>query len=147
MQLTERRMAGFFAVLALAWLAGSLPIGLWVGFSPGPGLMPLLYGFGLFLSCCWLLAVSRATSASPTVGVTLERDIVLVMVASLAYIWFLGFSGYAFATTVLSLFLVRRFFGYSWPRTIVVSLIMGAGLALVFERLLGLTLPHGIFGL
>lgn len=156
--MTETRaVAALIVVAALVFIIGSFAIPIGSLLAPGPGLVPL------FLGCATLVAMiaSLIFPEGPAPAVEIEPDAapaepvpagpepwlprVPVILAMLGLL-LLGFERIGFvisvfvANLVLLYFLERR----SLFASLTVSLLLSAGLFILFDRVLHVTLPHGL---
>jgi putative tricarboxylic transport membrane protein len=146
---------GFGAATALASL--SLPIGTLR--APGSGFFPLVLGLVLAaLSVAQGVTLYRAqlerarseplspaAPASPTLGDDTRR-VLLFLGAAAGAVALLPLLGYAFASLVLMLSLLRILGLVSWPLVAAISAATALACYLVFVRVLGIPLPSGLPG-
>jgi putative tricarboxylic transport membrane protein len=135
--------AGSLAALAIGLfgVVQSLGMPVWGGTEPAEGFFPLLASTLLVvLAVASLVATARAPSPVPVAS---WRKIGAYALALILYAALFLYAGHAVATLVVFVPLFRLVERLSWVR----SLSIAAGTAIVtyvlFERLLGVSLPRG----
>jgi hypothetical protein len=110
----------------------------------GARLMPAVIGVALVaLGIAHLVA--RAEPAVAPVGAEARR--VLVMFSTLAlYVAGLPLLGFLPATALFILILLAWLGEFSWPVTLVTTLVVAVASHVLFQRWLGMPLPSGPFG-
>ena len=146
---------GLAILIAGAAASRALGYGMWNYFEPGPGLFPLL--------ACALAVVAALLSIgeswfgkvpAPIEGDAEEdagpigwRRLLVYVAVVLGWPWLLAPLGFLLSTALSLLVLLRIGERMAWPG---VALVLVGALGaswLVFERLLGVPLPRGAFGL
>ncbi len=117
------------------------------GPAPGTGFMPLILGVVMFLASGADVLQSWRHKSMRSVGTRAEKSALAIMGSSLLYVLLLQAVGYAVATAAFSLVMLRALSRYSWPTTVLVSLVIAIGFYMVFEQLLGLVLPPALIRL
>ncbi|EGV35093.1 tripartite tricarboxylate transporter TctB family protein [Neisseria weaveri] len=128
-------------LLYLAW-GYTAPI----SYDPlGPRPYPLLI-LSLLALCCLFLAV-RPKQEWIDLGYTppLLKKLGLCLLVLLAYAVLFELLGFPLATALMA-FAVGRFFGGSTKACLISGVALGAGLYILFDRLLDVPLPVGFFG-
>lgn len=147
------------AILALVAVAGwrSATYGIWSHGEPGPGLFPVIvcamtavFGLGaLVLTLAGAAPTNEEVDpdAAQQEGPILWGRLALYAGAILAWPWLMVPLGYALSAVVV-LFVILRFAeGMHW-RPLAVTLVSAVVVSwLVFDRLLGVPLPRGPFGI
>ena len=132
--------------IALAALALALRYPLWEYVQPGPGLFPALAaGLSVLCAAAVLVAALLARPSSPAEGgVTEYRRLAVYVLLILAWVASFATLGFVVSSLVALALLLRLGEGMRWPVALAIALlIVGLGWGL-FERLLGVPLPHGI---
>ncbi len=135
-------LAATVAALALA-----LRHPLWEYFQPGPGLFPALAA-GLSALCATaalgtaLLARRRGIVAPAPA--TEHRRLVVYLVVVLAWPATFASLGFAVSSLAALVLLLRLGEGLRWPIALGIAALTVALGWLLFERLLGVPLPHGL---
>lgn len=123
-----------------------------ISYEPvGPRAFPWVLAVLIAAVGLWL--VFRPASSAPAVDASaanaepriLGRDVLLVLVAVLGYALLFEVLGFVVATGLMTV-AVGRLFGGGWGVCAAVGVALGAGLYLVFDRLLDVTLPTGVLG-
>jgi putative tricarboxylic transport membrane protein len=138
-------LAGFFFLLfGIAVAIGALQLPLGKPLDPQPGFFPLLAGVFLAgLSILHLLhAFLKRSAAMQTFG-ALWRPAFLIAGLGL-YSLILDYAGYVLATILLAVVILRILETKPWWKIAGASLAISAGSFLLFDRLLGVTLPAGV---
>lgn len=106
----------------------------------GARLMPLVVGVVLvLLGVAHLVRRAGPEIAWPDPGQA--RRVALMLTTLVLYVAVMPLLGFAIATFLLALVLVRMLGAYSWPRTVLVTVAIAVGSQLVFQRWLGMPLP------
>ena len=118
----------------------SMPLG--TADDPGPGLLPLVLGLAVAV-----LGVAAALARTWPAGGAVERGRLLaVAVAMVGWAVALPYLGFA-VTTVAGLFVLGRGIGgVPITRLLVFALLVGGAAALLFGRVLQMSLPRGPWG-
>jgi putative tricarboxylic transport membrane protein len=112
--------------------------------EPQPGFFPFVSALILItLSVLLLVHAFRGHSTGFRAFGDLWRPVALI-IDLFFYSIFLDFLGYVIATIVLSVVILLVLDTKTWWKLAVVSLALSIGSYLLFDRLLGVTLPHGI---
>jgi putative tricarboxylic transport membrane protein len=109
----------------------------------GPRAFPLLLA-GISGACSlWLLlrptSIAETLPGLPPGGL---RKALILIVGIFAYAYLFELLGFPLAT-VLATLVIGRLFGGTWLQGTIAGVVMGAGLYLLFDRLLEVTLPLG----
>jgi putative tricarboxylic transport membrane protein len=147
-------------VSSLVWLfAGILIIlgsllSLRVGTAndPGPGLFPVLAGILLtaFSLTVFLKATFQERSQEKNVralwAIPHRRKVVYTIAVLFVYAILLERVGFLFMTLLLFIFLFRKIEPQKWKLVIGLSILASVGAYLIFDRILQVQLPRGLFG-
>ena len=152
-------VAALLVILALTAAAGqrSLAYGLWSYGEPGPGLFPLLVsGVAAFFAVLALIATFAGAGpaeaefdpeSAQQEGPILWGKIALYAGVVLAWPWLMVPLGFV-VSTAIALFVVLRLAERMAWGPVAAVLVAAVGLSwLVFDRLLGVPLPHGLLGI
>jgi putative tricarboxylic transport membrane protein len=133
------------AVLALgagaAEEASKLPFG--TVRNPGPGFVPWWLGLVLlFLGAVLLVQALRARERAGG-GEARPWKIALLLAALAVYVLVLDAVGYAIATFLLVVFMLRALEPHRWPVALAVAVLAAGGSYVLFAVWLGVPLPAG----
>jgi putative tricarboxylic transport membrane protein len=133
----------FFLAIGIVFMIGAVKLQVGVPTEPRPGFFPFIDGIilivlsGLFLFQAWG-GKSGESQAFGKMG-----GPVLVVLTLILYVATLETLGYIITTTILSAIVMNVM--ETKPRVLVlVSLILAVASYLLFDRLLGVTLPRGL---
>jgi putative tricarboxylic transport membrane protein len=150
MRIAQNLMAAAFVLFAAAVMAQAVHVGAkWVDAQPGPGFFPFLLGGLLFLCAAIVLARSAFAQAPPTAhffenrtGMESVVKVLATATGMLALTWLIGFR----TASIIYLFVYLRFIGkHRWTTTIALSLLIPIAGYVVFEKVLQILLPRGIY--
>lgn len=134
-------------LIAVYYLTQAFQFGLWQGYGPGPGLLPVLLGFALLiLSIIQLFSKDGLRSEDKEIFLTKEeaKRLGILLVVNIAAIVLLESVGFIVVITAFSF--VILFFMDNWPFS--KSILLSVGLSVVcwilFAVLFKLPLPEGI---
>jgi len=134
----------FFLIVGIGDIIGALGLPLGTPLDPKPGFFPLLAG--VFLLCLSIIFLVRAFLKRNT-----ERQAFgavwrpgLMIGGLVIYTLILDLAGYVIATLILSLTILRILETKRWWRLVTISLAASIGSYILFDRVLGVTLPLGI---
>lgn len=141
--MSEKILGGVLLFISLAgiWLARSFEAPF--SYEPvGPRAFPMLILALLGISAITLMLEKKSavTWAAPA---TLQRIGALFLIV-LAYAWLFDKLGFIVATTLMVV-PVARFFGASWKQGALGGVGLGVGLFILFDRLLDVALPTGLW--
>jgi hypothetical protein len=152
--LTEGRgVAAVVIAVALAFVAGSFAMPIGTLLAPGPGLVPLFLGSVTLVAMIASLLMPEADAATVNEAAEpeaqergLPRVPVILGVLALCLLGFesIGYVPMLFMSSLALLYFLER---QSLVLSLVVSLILSAGLFFLFERVLYVTLPRGLLEL
>ena len=134
-------------LLALAVGTGIASAGMPMGTYnlPGPGVFPLalsiLLGAGAAVRITWLVLRREEDTDEVRLG---HRNIAFACLALAGVALCLERAGFLLTAAVFLLVLYRAFSDAGWRKVIVLSAAVVAGFHLLFERLIGITLPMGL---
>lgn len=141
--MSETAFAAIWLILCLCGLYTGWDIHSEYSYEPvGPRTFPLIL-LSLMAICCVLLLLRKSPAPHPVFPVNL-KSLLLLMVTLLLYGWLFDTLGFPFSTTLLA-FSVSRLFGASRLAAALCSALMGIMLFYLFDHLLGVTLPSGIW--
>jgi putative tricarboxylic transport membrane protein len=132
-----------FLAIGIAFMAGSVRLKIGVPTEPQPGFFPFFDGIILIvLSAIFLLQVWRGRAGdSPAFGKV--GGLAFVVLTLILYVAALETLGYIITTAILSAVVLRVM--ETKPMVLVLtSLILAVVSYLLFDRLLGVTLPPGL---
>jgi putative tricarboxylic transport membrane protein len=120
-------------------------------FGPGAGFLPFWLGMAMaLLSVILLVSATRAPAeAGDRSPFPRGRPVVAILetvVALAAFMLLLETLGFLVATALLTAVLLRVVEREGWGITVVVGVANAAGLYVVFQFLLGVSLPKSLFG-
>ena len=112
---------------------------------PGPGVFPLalsvLLAGGAGIRIAWLVLRRVEDAGEVRLG---HRNIAVACLALAGVALCLERAGFLLTAVVFLLVLYRAFSEAGWGKVIVLSAAVVAGFHLLFERLIGITLPMGV---
>jgi len=134
----------FFVVFGIAVIFGALGLPLGTPLEPKPGFFPLLAG--IFLAVVSLIYFTghlrKSGSGIQSSGVW-RRPAGLIAGLCL-YSLILDFAGYVIATILLSVIILRILETPKWWRIVPLGFAASVGSYLLFDVILGVTLPPGL---
>jgi putative tricarboxylic transport membrane protein len=136
----------FFLFLGVAVIVGSLRMPLGTPLDPQPGFFPLLAGIflsGLSIAHLVLAYPKRKKSLNMQAFGTVWRPAFLIG-GLFIYTFILDPLGYVIATIFLSVIILRILESKSWWKLSAISLASSVGSFILFDRILGVTLPLGL---
>lgn len=143
----ETAALGVLLLLTLGALWWSLRYPAWGDFQPGPGLFPAIAA-GLAALCAAAvftaaLLARRGGRAGTTEPPAWRR---LLVYAGVVLFWAAGFAALGFVVSSLAALtmLLRLGEGMRWPASLGIAGLTVALGWLLFERLLGVPMPHGV---
>jgi len=135
----------FFLFLGVAVIIGALQLPLGTPLDPQPGFFPLLAG--VFLSGVSIIYLLRALPKKRSAGrqpVGAAWRPVFLIAGLFIYSIILDPLGYVIATVVLSMIILRILEPKTWWKLVTIGLGTSIGSYVLFDRILGVTLPLGI---
>jgi putative tricarboxylic transport membrane protein len=138
-------------VFSLALMEGARRMPPSATFGPGAGFLPFWCGALLaLLSTLLIVDAFRRPAVAATKPVFPAGRVLLVLAAVVAgltaYVLTLELLGFLVATALLTAYLLGFVQEEKWTTTIVVAVLNSAALYIVFEVLLGVSLPANRFG-
>ena len=136
----------FFFFLGVAVIVGSVRMPLGTPLDPQPGFFPLLAGIFLsVLSVVHLVLafLKRKKSLKMQALGAVWRPAFLIA-GLFIYTFILDPLGYVIATIFLSVIILRILESRSWWKLSAISLASSVGTFVLFDRILGVTLPLGV---
>jgi putative tricarboxylic transport membrane protein len=144
----------FWIGVGLFFCAGAFRYGLFDEGVPGPGLLPLIAGIVLISLGTGVLVPSlkkEATSKPVGKGFFPEKDsfkkLLMAVIALGAYGMTLEYLGFVITTFLFMIFLLRFIEPQRWTVVLLTSLLTAASSYLLFQFLLKVQLPKGIWGI
>jgi len=134
----------FFILVGIGIIAEAMRLHIGTPEQPQPGFLPLLCGAGLVVLSFVLLVKSWGKRSKESHSFGNLRPPTLLVTGLAVYVGIVSFVGYVISTTLLSALTLRVLESKSWKVIAAVSLILAIGSYLLFDRLLGVTLPRGI---
>jgi len=140
----------FVGVFIILGSLTSLKIG--TANDPGPGLFPFLAGILLtvFSLTIFLKATFQKKSGKTNVRdlwATLHwKKVVYTITVLFIYALLLESAGFLLMTLLLFIFLFRKIEPQKWKLVIGLSVLASVGAYLIFDRMLQVQLPRGLFG-
>jgi len=153
MRLYDIISAVFFSVLGVAVIIGGFRLGFGQWQNPGQGFMAVLAGTGLAgLSLLWIaLTLTRRPSSNGLKSFFATgqsyRHVSLTLMPLLLYAVFLNTLGFPLTTFFFLVFLFRTIKPQSWRHSLVTALVVAVMSFILFEILLKVQFPPGIFNL
>jgi putative tricarboxylic transport membrane protein len=138
-------VASFFCIfLGFAVMVGAISLRFGTLRHPQSGFFPFLIGAILVvLSVILLIFAFLGRSEEAKAFGELWRPSILIM-GLFIYSIVLEFLGYVVATFILSIFILWVLETKTWWKLATISLALSVGTYMLFDVLLGVTLPHGI---
>jgi putative tricarboxylic transport membrane protein len=132
-----------FLAIGIGFTAGAVKLQIGVPTEPRPGFFPFIDGIILIALSALFLFQARDGRAGESYAFGKMGGPVLVVLTLILYVATLEILGYVIITTLLSAVVLKVM--ETKPRIIVlVSLILAIVSYLLFDRLLGVTLPGGL---
>jgi putative tricarboxylic transport membrane protein len=134
----------FFAFFGIAVVIGSLGLPLGTPLDPQPGFFPLLAG--VFLSGLSIIHLIRAflKKSGPMQAFGAVWRPAFLIAGLFIYTFILDPVGYVIATIFLSVIILRILESKSWWKLVTISVAASIGTYVLFDRIMGVTLPLGI---
>src|SRR2546430_15994976 len=150
MRMAQSLMAAAIILFSAAVLVQAVQVGAkWVDGQPGPGFFPFILGALLFV--CGTILVARSvlgreggtgTFFENRTGLESVLKVLVTAIGMLALTHLIGFR----TASVIYLFVYLRFIGkHRWVTTIALSLFIPITGYVVFEKVLQILLPRGIY--
>jgi putative tricarboxylic transport membrane protein len=111
--------------------------------NPGPGFFPWWLGVVLVFLGAVLLVQAIRGAAGAAGGATRPGKIVLLLAALVVYVVILDAVGYAIATFLLVVFMVRALEPQRWAVALTLAVLAAGGSYVLFALWLGVPLPAG----
>ena len=141
-------IAGMSAVLSLIYLGTSLQYPMDTAAQPGPGFYPFIVGILWLVSSVGLALEARAKKELAMVswpqGPAFSRLIAIVG-ALLFYVILLPVLGHLIVAAVVILVALQAMGGLRWQFRIALAILLTLGSHYLFDVLLDVSLPRGIF--
>jgi putative tricarboxylic transport membrane protein len=146
------QISGFILLIfSLALMEGARRLPPSATFGPGAGFLPFWCGALLaLLSILLIVDAFRRSAGAPTKPVFPGGRVLLLLATVVAgltvYILTLEFLGFLIGTGLLTAYLLGFVEKERWRTTIIVAVLNSAALYIVFQMLLGVSLPANRFG-
>lgn len=132
-----------FMAIGIVFMIGAIKLQVGVPTEPRPGFFPFIDGIILIVLSALFLIQAWGGRTGETQAFGKMEGPVLVVLTLILYVATLETLGYVITTTILSAVVLKVM--ETKPRTLVlVSLILAVLSYLIFDRLLGVTLPRGL---
>lgn len=145
MRKTDDILASFILIfIGIMVIIGSIRLRLGTPTEPQPGFFPFVSGITLIIMSLILLISAwfgRSTGKQPFGDLWRPASLVIGL---FVYSLILDFIGYVIATMILSALVMHVLGTKTFWKLAVVSLALSIGSYVLFDRLLGVTLPSGI---
>ena len=116
--------------------------------SPGPGMFTSWIGIGgIGISLIVIVEALLGKSESGAIGFPRGNDLKVALVflgTIVGYILVLPYLGMLASSMLYAITFLKFGSATSWPRSIIIGALIGAGLTIFFSTVLGLPLPRGI---
>jgi putative tricarboxylic transport membrane protein len=133
----------FFLAIGIVFMIGAFKLQVGVPTEPRPGFFPFIDGIVLIVLSLLFLIQAWGGKAGESQAFGKMGGPVLVVLTLILYVATLETLGYIITTTILSAIVLKVM--ETKPRILVlVSLILAVVSYLIFDRLLGVTLPRGL---
>ena len=136
-------------LLSLLYLLGGLSYSMGTLDQPGPGLYPLFVGILLLIASVGSLVTHVMKPAKGNLEWPKGKDlwrVVVVTAGAISYVVFLPYLGHLLASMV-AIFIVLHTMGLSsWPLKIGFTVAIALGSFYLFDVILNVPLPRGVFG-
>ena len=144
------QVSGFLLLLfGAGFVNGGSQFPYWTPNGPGSGFLPFWLGLVMAgLAVMLIVRASRQAESGPAWlpgGRALAR-LVVVIVATTAFIWILPVLGMTLTTALFLVVLLRFLEGHTWTATLGVAVATAAANWLVFIRWLHVPFPPGVLG-
>jgi len=144
--------AVFWVVFSLFAMVGSYKLKLGTPMQPGAGFFPflcsafiLLMSIIVLIQAFWLKRDLQKSISDIWRNVRWTRPLAIASIVA-GYIMLLEYCGFVLTALGMLVMLLKTVEEQSWKKTVVVSLLAVAGSYLIFDKLLLVTLPMGLFG-
>ncbi|MBU2053990.1 MAG: tripartite tricarboxylate transporter TctB family protein [Proteobacteria bacterium] len=135
-------------ILSLLYLVGAFGYPRGTMDQPGPGLYPIFVGILLVIASIGSIVTDLVKPAQGELEIPKGKDLgrlLIVAGAAAAYVFLLPYAGHLLSAIML-VFIVLHTMGLtSWPMKIGVTIVIALGSYYLFDILLMVPLPRGIF--
>lgn len=141
--MSEKILGGVLLFISLAgmWIARSLEAP--ISYEPvGPRAFPMLVLALLGICAVALMLEKKSDTTWPPAAVLQHIGVLFLIV--LAYAWLFDKLGFVLSTALMVI-PIARFFGSSWKQGVFGGVGLGVGLFILFDRLLDVALPTGLW--
>ena len=153
MRIYEIISAFFFSILGFAVIVGGLRLGFGQWQDPGQGFMAVLAGVSLtFLSALWIALIMMKRGGLGTVKSFFateqsHKKVLFTLLPLVLYAVLLEALGFPLTIFLFLVFLFRVIKPQSWSSSLITALIVSVTSFILFEILLKVQFPPGIFNL
>ncbi|WP_258358733.1 tripartite tricarboxylate transporter TctB family protein [Moorella sulfitireducens (nom. illeg.)] len=126
----------------------ALSLGLWVGFGPGPGLMPLLLSIIMFILACFLLLSPDGLKNTETDSFILadgKRRLIMVVLFLIISTYLMDIIGFILSTMILTYTILQMVEKWGMKRSAIVAIILPVTFWFLFAVAFKMQLPEGIW--
>ena len=149
MRRADQISSALLLVFGAGFVAGARQYPYWTPTGPGSGFLPFWLGLAMaVLAAMLLVGATRRPDAGPAWlpgGRALVR-LVVVIVATAAFVWLLPVLGMTIGTFLFLVGLLRFLEGHTWVATLGVAVATSAVNWLVFTHWLHVPFPIGVLG-
>ena len=141
---------GVVIAVAVYYIYGALSFGLWQGYGPGPGLLPLLLGICfLILGVIQLFSQEALKSAVKDIFLTKQEGHRIAALTVLAFLTvvLMNTAGFLIITIIFSFIVLKYFESYTTKKSIITSLALPICLWALFNIIFKLDLPAGLLSI
>ena len=136
-------------IFGIGFMVGGRQHPYWTPTGPGSGFLPFWLGLAMaVLAAMLLVGATRRPDPGPSwlpSGRPLVR-LIVVIVATTAFVWLLPVLGMTLATFLFLIGLLRFLEGHTWVATVGVAVAASAANWLVFTHWLHVPFPIGVLG-
>jgi putative tricarboxylic transport membrane protein len=142
----DRISGAALVILALLvfWQSTALPIGTFR--QPGPAYIPILLAFVLCLLGVLVAVTGRVSASFASRRWTEWRHAVAILAACAFAVFAIERLGYRLTLVLILLFLLKAIERRGWFLSVTLSLALAFGSFFLFNTLLRVPLPYGLFG-
>lgn len=142
----DRISGGALVILSLLviWQSTALPLGTFR--QPGPAYIPMLLAFVLFLLGAFVAVTGSRSPSFLSRQWTEWRHAVAILAAGAFAVFAIERLGYRLTLILILLFLLKAIERCGWFLSVTLSLVLASGSFFLFNTLLRVPLPYGLFG-
>ena len=149
MRLADRVSGLLLLIFGIGFVVGGRQYPYWTPTGPGSGFLPFWLGLTMAVLAAALLvgAARRADRGEDWLpGGRAFMRLIVVLVATTAFVWLLPVLGMTLATFLVLIGLLRFLEGHTWVATVGVAVAASAANWLVFTHWLHVPFPIGVLG-